>query len=125
MDIKSQFDIKVGDSVKYYDYASHSDRAGKACEAPESIQNISSNYVWCNFDDENVPEAIDIIRTTLTKLDFLDDLTKKEEKSDETDIQSTCSHPEDQVVISHVGMGTSAIKYKYCRACKADLGDVK
>lgn len=125
MSIKNSSEIKVGDAVYYYNHVSHTDRIGKVCGPPSCIQEVQANYVWCNFDDENVPEAINLTRTILIKFPPPADLTiKKDSDSPEINKKMTCSHPAESVVISYIGFGVSAVKYRYCRNCKGDLGNV-
>lgn len=126
MSVTTQNDVSLGDTVKYYDYVSQSHRVGKVCPPPPCISEFQTNHttchIWCSFDDENVPEAIDVIKTNLIIVDSPTDSI--EDKAPEITEQMTCSHPSDQVIINHVGMGTSITKFKYCKRCKADLGDV-
>lgn len=121
MDIKSGHDVKVGDTVKYYDYSVHKDRVGKVCDKPSTVSHIASNYIWCNFDDENVPEAIDISKTTLMSISSLvDDDGKDDPDPPEMSIQMTCPHPKESVVTSFVMVLNKKVDFKLCKKCGAD-----
>lgn len=121
MNIKRNNDVQIGDTVKYYDYASHTDRAGKVCDCPSSLSYVSTNYVWCNFDDENVPEAIDIIKTSLIKLGSLDNKDGEDDPDPpEINKKIPCTHPKESVRQSFVIVNGKKVDFELCKKCGSD-----
>lgn len=120
MDIKSPFDVNVGDGVKYFDTAIGSYRSGKVVKGPSEI-STQFDRIWCSFDDENVPEAIDISITKLYQVNSpTDSIVNKEVEPPPISEEITCNHPKEYVVSSYLGQGASAKFFWVCKKCGAD-----
>ena len=141
IDDKNKDKIKIGEGVTYYGCAIQRIRVGVICDSPSFVKKIHDNYLWCKFDDENVPEAINVLRTHLKTIDSpTDSINKKNSDLPEINKEMMCSHPSEHdirhlsadqillkfnVVNSFVMKYGNKVDYLYCRKCKADLGDVK
>jgi hypothetical protein len=110
---KHDGDLDDGENLDF-EYLSFSD---EDLEILNRIQNEN------NLSDEEMEQINNLFAPIIKKRDEQENKKSKQqlEKEDREWAQLVCSHPKDSVIVNEAG----GVRFKVCKKCKADLGDVK